>query len=99
MGLYDLLEIVGDRVAHQGSQSCFQLLQESISRCLHDSEQLLEASVQIRPHHLVYPGKLGHEDFCQDLVYLPHCSCIVDCLEVQGVYFLHHFLHSLMVLS
>ena len=99
MGLHDPLEIVRDQVAHRGPQSCFQLLQESVSGCLHDSEQFLEAGVQVHPHHLVYPGKLGHEELSQDPVHLPHCSCIVDCLEVELVYFLHRFLCSLMVLS
>ena len=92
------LKIVGDQVAHRGPKSCFQLPQESLSRCLHDSEQFSEAGIQVLPHHLVYSSKLGHEKLCQDPVYLPHCPCIVDCLKMEGPYFLHCFLHFLTVL-
>ena len=99
MGLHDSSEIAGDQVAHCGPQSCFQLLQENISRCLYDREKFMEAGVQIRSHHLVYSSKLSHEELCQDPVHLPHRSCIVDCLEPEGAYFLHCFLCSLTILS
>ena len=99
MGLHDSLEIVGDQVAHRGPQSCFQLLQENTSGRLYDSEKFLEAGVQIHSHHLVYSSKLSHEELCQDPVHLPHHSCIVDCLEVEGSYFLHCFLLFLAILS
>ena len=98
VGLHDLLKIVGDQVAHCGPQSCLQFLQENTSGRLYDSEKFLEAGVQIRSHYLVYSSKLSHEELRQDSVHLPHCSCIVDCLEVEGAYFLHCFLHSLAVL-
>ena len=98
MSLHDSLEIVGDQVAHRGPQSCFQLLQESISRRFYDSEKLSETGVQVCSHHLVYSNKLSHEELRQDPVHLSHCPGIVDHLEVEGAYFLHCFLRSLVVL-
>ena len=82
MGFHDSLKIVRDQVAHCEPKSCFQLLQENLSRCLHDGEQFLEAGIQVRPHHLVYSSKLGHEKLCQDQglpASLPlHCRLLGD---------------------